>query len=263
MNETLIYNKEQYLHTIMYLDEPVINLIWIRFITSNIGWTNLISGASLILKIAALDDNKNELYSEQNFIQIGAFDSPSNMKPIFEVNQTYRIKGDSAFYNLQSCKDWKAEISLNNLIFDKDESLLVEFMDSNYIKRRLDDWELRVNNLVSTIKNWIKENKELSTKPSRKVRMFEEMMQTFNVPPREIETLDIIKNNKVIMAFKPSGLWTLGANGRIDFLTAKRNYIVIDEADRFQEPSWKLYISNNKNKGIELTKETFFQLIGL
>ncbi len=263
MNKTLEFNKGKTLNIIKYSVKPVINIIRISLVSSNKNWVNKIFSTNLIIKITAFNADNEEIYSEQNPLSFGAFISPYSKQPILEVNQTFRITGQSVVHNLNKCNNWKAEIILNNLSFGENDSLSVEYMDTNYIARRVDNWENRINELIGNITNWVQEDSNLSVKPSRKIKMYEKMMEGFGVSPREINSIDVIRNNKVIMALKPFGLWTLGANGRVDLLTAKRNYILVDKAERFETPQWQLFTETDIKKGIELTQESFLKLLAI
>jgi len=85
-------------------------------------------------------------------------------------------------------------------------------------------------------------------------------MSEFNVRATNIETADIYKDNKIVLALKPKGLWMVGANGRIDLLSTKGNYMLVDFAEQFEPPYWKLFNGDKKN-GVEFTKQSFFQLL--
>jgi outer membrane protease len=93
-----------------------------------------------------------------------------------------------------------------------------------------------------------------------KMVLFEELMSQFEVAPEEIDTADIIKNGKIVLTIKPKGLWIIGVNGRIDLLSANGNNMVLDTAEQFKTPKWKLY-SWDKKTSVDLTKQTFLQLL--
>ena len=121
-----------------------------------------------------------------------------------------------------------------------------EKIDKRHIEKRVRDWKKRVADLYATIKLWLK-NSEYSLVIGQKSTMFKEQMSRFHVPKTDVDTADIYKNKKFVMTIKPNGLWVIGANGRIDILTMKGNYLLIDFAEEFKNPQWKLYIADKKN----------------
>jgi hypothetical protein len=261
--ETIIFDENKNQHVIYYQEKPVINIIRANFVSSNRDWVNQLFNTYFFIKISVLDNEKKEIASEQNPLSFGTFITPYHRQPVLEINKTFPFSINSTFNDFTSYKNWKIDIILNNLKFNEGDSLLVEYMDTLHIKMRVDDWEIRVHNLIENLKEWTKDNDFIKINPSRKLKMHEGLMKTFNVSMREIESADILKNDKIIFALKPFGLWIIGANGRIDLLSAKGNYILIDEAESFQQPKWKLFLKNNKKQGKDFTKDVFNQLLEL
>ena len=135
----------------------------------------------------------------------------------------------------------------------------VKKVDKQQVEKRVRDWKKRVSDLYSTIKLWLKES-EYSLKPGPKLTMYEELMSQFKVPSTEVDTADIYKDKTFVLTIKPNGLWIIGANGRIDILSTKGNYMLVDFAEQFETPQWKLFNGDKKN-GVEFNKQTFFQLV--
>ena len=132
-------------------------------------------------------------------------------------------------------------------------------VDKHLVEKRVADWKKRVADLYSTIKTWLIDS-EYSLKLGPKLTMFEELMSRFSVPPTDIDTADVFKNKSFILTLKPQGLWIIGVNGRIDILTMKGNYQLVDYANQFETPKWKLFSGAKKN-GVEFSKQTFLQLL--
>lgn len=132
-------------------------------------------------------------------------------------------------------------------------------IDKQQVEKRIRDWKKRVAELYSIIKVWLSDT-EYTLKAGPKLRMYEEQMSKFDVPATNIETADIYKNKNFILTIKPKGLWVIGANGRIDILSTKGNYMLVDFAEKFEPPKWKLFNGDKKN-GAEFNKQTFFQLL--
>lgn len=132
-------------------------------------------------------------------------------------------------------------------------------VDKSHVERRVKDWKKRISDLYATIKGWI-EQSEYSIKTGGKLTMLEELMDQFGVHPVEIDTADVYKDKKIILTLKPKGLWVIGSNGRIDILSADGSYMLVDTADQFKTPRWKLY-NGDKRNGIDFTKQSFLQLL--
>lgn len=132
-------------------------------------------------------------------------------------------------------------------------------IDKSHVEKRVKDWKKKVSDLYTTIKGWIKQT-EYSIKLGGKIVMYEELMAQFNVQAVEIDTADIYKDEKIILTIKPKGLWIIGANGRIDILSTRGSYMIVDTAEQFKTPKWKLYNGDKKN-GIDFTKQSFLQLL--
>lgn len=131
-------------------------------------------------------------------------------------------------------------------------------IDKSHVEKRVKDWKKRVSDLYATIRAWTKQT-DYSIKTGGKITMYEELMAQFNVQPVEIDTADIFKDGKIVLTIKPKGLWTIGANGRIDILSTRGSYMIVDTAAQFTTPKWKLYNGDKKN-GTDLTKQAFLQL---
>jgi hypothetical protein len=132
-------------------------------------------------------------------------------------------------------------------------------IDKGQVEKRVRDWKKRISDLYGTIKGWTKET-DYSLKMGGKVTMYEELMAQFNVHPIELETADIYKEERIVLTIKPKGLWIIGANGRVDILSNRGSYMIVDTAEQFKTPKWKLY-NGDKRNGTEFTKQTFFQLL--
>ena len=132
-------------------------------------------------------------------------------------------------------------------------------IDKQLIEKRVSDWKKRIAELYSNINTWLSDS-EYALKVGHKLTMYEELMAHYDVPATEIDTKDVYKGKTFILAFKPRGLWIIGANGRIDILTTNGNYILVDSAAPFETPQWKLF-NGDRNNGVEFTESTFLKLL--
>lgn len=127
------------------------------------------------------------------------------------------------------------------------------------VKDRVDDWIERLKCLRNTMESWLPNGYHISERPP--VRMYEELMQKFNVSPVDAPAFDILQGNERILRVQPIGLWIIGANGRVDLINATTSYILVDRAESFQSPSWHYYSSKDRKSPTPFDKERFISLL--
>lgn len=122
-------------------------------------------------------------------------------------------------------------------------------IDKPYIESRIADWIQRIDDLYTFVKGATDNINGIKYKKNKKVVMHEGLMQNFHVTPVDLPILDIYKEQKLVMSFKPIGLWVLGANGRIDILTQSGAYILVDIAEKNNKPEWEVFSPAHRTKG--------------
>ncbi len=255
------FSKNDYIKSNYYLHNPVLNVTKINFITDDKDWVKRLFSANLIIKIAGYNDSNKEIVSFQDIISFGTYITPNHINAVLSINKYFKLPSNLSMPFENKSVFWKVFIELNNLSLNENEALIIELFDSKYVINRVNDWEKRVNNMLSDIKKWISNYEKYELIHSRKYKMHESLMKTFNVPMHEIITADIKKEKKTILVVKPFGLWIMGTNGRIDLLSEKGNYIIVDNAEQFRPPQWTLFLINDRKKGIKFNKDNFFKLI--
>lgn len=129
------------------------------------------------------------------------------------------------------------------------------------IEKRVDDWGLRISNLYTSIKDWLSSDPSYTVKEQSEVTMNEELMQKYQVPPKQLKVLDIYSGDHIVATFKPIGLWIIGTNGRVDILSKNGAVLLIDKSEKFQKPNWVGYARANKDNSSQFNKEYFFKLL--
>jgi hypothetical protein len=71
--------------------------------------------------------------------------------------------------------------------------------------------------------------------------MHEEPMQRAGVPEHRQPALHLRDPSGHEVWIWPVALWVVGANGRVDILSTKGVYSLIDWAEPFEPPQWTLY----------------------
>lgn len=105
------------------------------------------------------------------------------------------------------------------------------------VKRRIDDWVFRIENLHESITSWLPGDWLAVRKGS--VRMHEPLMKRFNFEPRELPKFAFLHDGKMAGTLEPRGLWVIGTNGRLDLTLGKSRYVIIDKAPSFAMPQWQ------------------------
>lgn len=243
------------------VDKPVLHINKIILITTDKEWASRLFGASLSVKFACIDKNKKETKTSLDHLSLGTLITPYHKQPVLELNQQFSFVDKFNFTKDDECTQWKTTIELNNLSLEKNESLEVSIIDSSHIQKRIKDWKKRVADLYKETKKWLGDVPQYNIKIGQPTPMYEELMQSFNIQPTETDTADIFKENKILISFKPKGLWMIGANGRIDIISQAGNYILVDIAEQFQEPQWHIYTATDRRTGKPFTKKELLNLI--
>ncbi len=110
-------------------------------------------------------------------------------------------------------------------------------MDARHIRRRVDDWEARLNRLFAAIGDWLPDGWE--ARRGAPVLMHEKLMRKFGVEARRMPTLELHGQGGEVVKLKPEALWIIGNNGRIDVKREGRRYLIVDAAENFEEPDWQ------------------------
>lgn len=125
----------------------------------------------------------------------------------------------------------------------------VSNIDKPYIEDRANKWIEKVDNLYKIVRDALKNDTDIEYRVDNNVVMYEELMDKFGVPPKNVPIFDIYIKKQLIATFKPIGLWVIGAAGRIDILTKKGSYILIDMSENESTPLWRVFTPQNRKKG--------------
>jgi hypothetical protein len=119
--------------------------------------------------------------------------------------------------------------------------------ERSMVVEKLDNWLLRINDLYLEIENWAKTDASLRVERVRTLTMREDLMEKFYVPEKVIPILDIYRNDILDISVVPSGLWVIGAYGRIDIIGKEARRVLLGTKDEdkivwavFKGPNQKL-----------------------
>jgi hypothetical protein len=107
-----------------------------------------------------------------------------------------------------------------------------------HVKRRVDDWARRIDELYAQIEGWLPAG--WHAERQRTVRMDEKMMRRFGIPPRDLPILDLWHGGSRAATIEPRNLWTIGTNGRLDLIHGTDHHVIVDVAQSLAPPSWHI-----------------------
>ncbi len=256
---TIQFNSTKLLDEKKTDEKPVINIVRASLNSNDSNWSPKLSPACLTLSTTCYDSNDQMVYSSSQALILGSYINLDQTQPVVEINHTEHFK-PTAGVDLSRKSYYITTISLDRIHLQANETLNVYIIDTDYIKNRINDWKSRIASLFADIQTWANNYQGYSSHAGRPTVMNEELMQTFEVPAQQINTLDIIHNGTTVLFIKPKGLWTIGANGRIDILSKKGSFMVIDSAQHFHPPLWRLYGSDTKASSV-FDQQTFSNIL--
>ena len=133
------------------------------------------------------------------------------------------------------------------------EEVTSDIVDAEHIRRRVDDWEVRLNGLYAMIGEWLPDGWE--ARRGVLVVMHEKMMQKFGVEAKRLPTLELHSRSGQLVKLVPDALWVIGANGRVDLKGDGGRYIIIDTADNFEEPRWEVSAADRRSEREAVSRE--------
>ena len=139
------------------------------------------------------------------------------------------------------------------------EEVTSDAVDAEHVRRRVEDWEARLNGLYAMIGEWLPEGWEARRGVS--VVMHEKMMKAFGVEAKRLPTLELHGVTGRLFRLVPHALWIIGNNGRIDMKGDGNRYIVIDMADNFEEPNWEVSRDDRRSDREAVTREWLRRLL--
>jgi hypothetical protein len=258
---TIQFNRSKLVDEVETLEKPVINIIRAVFSTDEPNWVQRLISSSLTLKTVCFGNLDNEVYSDSRILVLSSYITPNHKQPVLEINHIEKFQ-NPFLTPLNSLLKWKTTIELNGAEFKQNETLSLSLLERSHIQRRVANWESRINQLYSELQAWLSNNNDYTYRIGHPTIMHEDLMRTFEIPPQNVNTFDVLFKQKIILAFKPKGLWIIGANGRIDIISSKGSFMLVDLAEPFESPQWFLYTANKKSKN-PFTQQVFEEVLSI
>jgi hypothetical protein len=136
-------------------------------------------------------------------------------------------------------------------------------IDAKAVRAQVADWTARLKSLYSQFDDWVQEHPGATVSRGEIKQSIEPLMKQFHVAPRQIPTYTVVVDEKWRIAFVPSAVWIVGANGRIDITTNIRHHMLFDVGGRNGAPSdWQLGVTGSRKFVIPFDKTAFLNLLG-
>ena len=139
------------------------------------------------------------------------------------------------------------------------EEVTEQKLDTDHVRRRVDDWEERLNDLYATIESWLPDRWTAGKGPP--VLMHAELMREFQVAPRQLPTLELASESGQSARLEPRGLWIVGANGRVDLKRDGHHYLIVDRAENFERPDWQAVRDDRRRDRRKVSCEWLRQIL--
>jgi len=130
------------------------------------------------------------------------------------------------------------------------------------VQRRVADWITRLETLQSDVESWFSGDAEYKITAKQPVEMNEQLMREKGVSAQPMPCFELSKGGKRVALFQPNALFVIGANGRVDIFTGKGEAILVDMAQQFDPPQWKVFPAG-KGPGLPFDRARLIALIEL
>ncbi len=127
-------------------------------------------------------------------------------------------------------------------------------IEKAHVERRVEEWAERIDALYRQIEGWLAEG--WTARRVGKVHMHEQLMQKFGLPARDLAVLELYHNGEPSARVEPRGLWIIGANGRLDLFHGSDQYVIVDSAENFEPPDWRIASLSDRGDARPLSRET-------
>ena len=128
-----------------------------------------------------------------------------------------------------------------------------EKIDAQHIRRRVADWDTRLQALYDMIGGWLPEG--WTAHEGAPVRMHEELMRESGVDPKQVPTLELVSQTGELAKLEPRALWVIGCNGRVDLKRDNHHYLIVDLAENFEGADWQATRADRRGERKPVTRD--------
>lgn len=135
------------------------------------------------------------------------------------------------------------------------QEVLASGITQAHVRKRVKDWQRRIGDLYARLEDWLPEGWEVAT--TSRIRMYEPMMKAHKVRGIYLPCLELRGTRRQKVDVIPDSLWIVGCNGRIDFKTGTEHYVILDMADIFEKPNWRITLMYSRKHEYVLNSKSF------
>jgi hypothetical protein len=129
------------------------------------------------------------------------------------------------------------------------------------VEARVRDWIRRLNELYARLDKWMPNDPAAKVRKEHLVQVIEPLMSQFRVAPHRVPTYTVLIGRRRI-AFVPSALWVIGANGRVNVSTNARQHILVDLGGQAsKESDWQLVLPDDRTSLNPFNRQAFLSLL--
>lgn len=133
-------------------------------------------------------------------------------------------------------------------------------VDRGYVERRLDDWGRRLESLYTCIAGWLPS--DWSIVDGESLPSQEESMELYDISERWLPSKALLGEHQTVVRLFHRGLWSIGANGRLDLVSSVRHSIIVDRGQSSEQPQWAMMPLRDRLKTQSLTADNFRAVLG-
>jgi hypothetical protein len=135
-------------------------------------------------------------------------------------------------------------------------------LTKNQVEARVRDWVRRLNELYALLDKWMPNDLAAKVLRGRLLQVTEPLMSQFKVAPHEIPTYTVMIGKRRV-AFVPSVLWMVGANGRVNVSSDARQHTLVDLGGEVSKQSdWQLVLPDDRTSLRPFDRQAFLSLLG-
>ena len=128
------------------------------------------------------------------------------------------------------------------------------------VERRVKDWLDRLEKMFSSTEDWAEEHGWSIIHPDSIIMNEEEMIRS-GVSQQKQPMLRLERADGGFALFRPKALWVIGANGRVDLYTSQGTFVIVDLAEKFSDPNWKIYGADKLKSGLAFSPEVLEKVV--
>ncbi len=139
------------------------------------------------------------------------------------------------------------------------DELTQDSLAPEYVEERVDDWVARLNELYDAVERWLPPG--WTSQPGKPLTMDEELMRNAKIAPRELPTLELVRDGAVRITFRPYGLWIIGTNGRVDVVKKGQLFFLLDNANSLEPANWQIASADARHEIKPFDQHQFLSIL--